>query len=73
MANITKVIMIIVITQSLSLGYSSLNATFSCNKQMHVCPRGDLCVCVYADICMQMCVNTDVCILQMCVNTDVYM
>lgn len=46
MTNITKVIMITVFTQSLSLGYSFLNATFSCDKQMHVCPRGDTCVCV---------------------------
>lgn len=72
MTNITKVIMITVFTQSLSLGYSFLNATFSCDKQMHVCPRGDTCVCVcvmqvyiyrylHADVC-----STDVCI-QMCI------
>lgn len=54
MTNMTEVIMITVITQSLNLGYSFLNATFSCDKQMHVCPQGDPCVCVCnVDVYMQ--------------------
>lgn len=38
MINVTKVIMITVITQSLSLGYSFLNATFLCDIQVNVYP-----------------------------------